>query len=1234
MPNHDRTHAIHSLLKQFEGLEPLKQLFWTELNYPRINRPISRNQWTEAQRSLLAEDPILFAGAGDDQGFQIVYARLDSSRLLLTAERTVVSRLQREHPHALFVFSNDSQDSWHFINVKQEAQEASRSREGGRKAPQLFRRITIGREERLRTASERIVLLDLAGITGNLFGLSPLDIQKKHDEAFDVETVTKQFFEGYKALFGIIQDDLAKQTKDAVWAHDYALQFLNRLMFLYFVQRKRWLGEETEFLRLFWEAYQDAKQPKDTFFEKWLSVLFFEAFNNQFHGGHRHFPDAIQKALQMAPYLNGGLFKPNRLDTNPPKTFTISDAMFRQAFSFLEKYNFTIAEDSPLDQEVAVDPEMIGKVYESLVNVSSEADERGDAGIFYTPRTEIDLMCRLALVDNLANHLGQQHKNLLYELVFALDPEDKEAADRRVMEAGLWDHLNDRLQETTVVDPACGSGSFLVGMLHVLDDLQARAARHLRIGEDSYDRKKRIIGQSLYGVDVMEWACHVAELRLWLALIIDADIDTTAAHVRKEPLLPHFSFKIRCGDSLVQEVGGLNMAHIKGSRLIPPPLKRKITIHKERKLQFYNNDKEREYKTEEQVREAELRLFREILAAQETTIGLEITGLQQRIANPKARQMNIYGTVDATPQLELEAAELQAKIDDAEAHRQRLAEAREALQSVHNVPFVWDIAFVEIFEGESDGFDIVVGNPPYVTRTKIAPPHEREQDHTASQWRHLKDEYKARLQSATARAHPSFFCWPSGQRRPGRVPSTMSDLYVYFYFHGLSLLNQEGTFCFITGNSWLDVGFGADLQEFLLKHTSIRFIMDSTARRVFSEALVNATIVTVSAPQANLQQALSNMARFVVFRVPYEVIVSPVIFSELEAADHRRSTVEYRVYPVRQSQLLAEGLSSAEAGTRGRANRKQPPAAMPPRLVANQEYGGGRWGGLYLRAPDALYAVRESNAVCSVSSVADVRLGVTTGANEFFFITRIGTDRYVASLGGEQREFDYPDKYALPVLRTVRECDNFTFDPRTEWRIVALPEKLPDQASRRYVRWAESVGIHERPFFQGRRCWYSLSTFPSERIAVPELVNDRYFFLWNPSGCVINKNFYAVSTLHHDEDLLWPLLNSSLTFLQFELYGRKPGGGASGIGVQIAKDVLIANPMAISASDRKVLVKAATALRDQPILAIADDIERPERRSIDDTLFGVVGLSKTASDEIRCCLLELVRMRLARATAT
>jgi hypothetical protein len=340
-------------------------------------QPLSRRGWTDTASKALAEDPVLFAGGGENNDFQVIYARLASDRLLLASERPVVSRLLREHPYALFVVSNATQDRWHFLNVKYD--------ERGEKR-RLFRRITIGPEERLRTASERISLLSLDAISPELFGIAPLTIQQHHDEAFDVEAVTKQFFEEYKALFGILQDDLQRQTKNDEWAHDYALQFLNRCMFLYFVQRKRWLGDDTEFLRSFWEAYRRTGQPKDSFFDRWLKVLFFEAFNNKFHGGHRHFPDEIKNALALAPYLNGGLFSENDLDAYQP--FTVTDARFAQVFTFLERYNFTIAEDSPLDQEVAVDPEMIGKVYESLVNVSTEADERGDAGIFYTPRTE------------------------------------------------------------------------------------------------------------------------------------------------------------------------------------------------------------------------------------------------------------------------------------------------------------------------------------------------------------------------------------------------------------------------------------------------------------------------------------------------------------------------------------------------------------------------------------------------------------------------------------------------------------------------------------------------------------------------------------------------------------------------------------------------------------------------------------------------------------------------------
>lgn len=266
----ERQQSVLALLRNLRGLDPLKQLFWSELNYQRISQPLSRRGWSDAASRALSEDPFLFAAGGQDNDFHVIYARLASDHLLLGQERPIVSRLLHDHPYSLFIFSNAAQDRWHFLNVRY-AEEISKRR--------LFRRITIGPEERLRTAAERLSLLDLESITPDLFGLSPLAIQQRCDEAFDVEAVTKQFFEEYKAVFNFLQGDLTRQTKDYSFAHDYALQFLNRCMFLYSIQRKGWLDEDREFLRLFWDSYQETPGPADSFVEKWLKVLFFEAFN-------------------------------------------------------------------------------------------------------------------------------------------------------------------------------------------------------------------------------------------------------------------------------------------------------------------------------------------------------------------------------------------------------------------------------------------------------------------------------------------------------------------------------------------------------------------------------------------------------------------------------------------------------------------------------------------------------------------------------------------------------------------------------------------------------------------------------------------------------------------------------------------------------------------------------------------------------------------------------------------
>jgi hypothetical protein len=203
----DRQAAVLNILSNLKGLDPLKELFWNELNYERINEPISRRGWNETASKALTDDPIIFAGGGENDDFKIILARLDSDGVRLGSQRPVINRLLRDFPYALFVFSNRDRNAWHFVNVKYN-EEPKRRR--------LFRRISVGPGDRLRTASERMAILDLEPIGVRA---SPLAIQDRHDEAFDVEAVTNKFWEDYKALFHILQDDLFSKRRSVQRAY-------------------------------------------------------------------------------------------------------------------------------------------------------------------------------------------------------------------------------------------------------------------------------------------------------------------------------------------------------------------------------------------------------------------------------------------------------------------------------------------------------------------------------------------------------------------------------------------------------------------------------------------------------------------------------------------------------------------------------------------------------------------------------------------------------------------------------------------------------------------------------------------------------------------------------------------------------------------------------------------------------------------------------------------------------
>ena len=526
-----------------DGLAAAKELFWTELNYERANKPLSRRNWPDRASSTLARDPVLLAEHPSRFGsFDVIYAPLASTHqgrgfpLSLTAERLAVGQLLNDHPYALFVFSDTQEQHWHLVNVRLDQVPSTAEVPGTSR--RVFRRIAIGPHERLRTAAERVAMLDLSTLDPDLFGLSPLAIQQRHDEAFNVEAVTRKFFTDYRRIF----EDTEKQIEglENEELRLFTLRLFNRLLFLTFLERKGWLAFEgrSDYLHALWEAHQAEVASGATeanFYRDRLELLFFSGLNNASHldlmrinqGGF------LSERIGQVPYLNGGLFEESDLDRRAG--VTVPDAVFAPIFEdLIYRYNFTVTESTPLDIEVAVDPEMLGRIFEELVT------GRHETGSYYTPKPVVSFMCREALKAYL--HDRCQRESMAAIAAFVDEHDAQALADPEgVLQA---------LQEIRCCDPACGSGAYLVGMLHELVDL--RQALFVTRGVDAqavYDRKLEIIRRNLYGVDIDPFAVNIARLRLWLSLIVDFEGETP-------PPLPNLEFKIEVGDSLTGPAPG------------------------------------------------------------------------------------------------------------------------------------------------------------------------------------------------------------------------------------------------------------------------------------------------------------------------------------------------------------------------------------------------------------------------------------------------------------------------------------------------------------------------------------------------------------------------------------------------------------------------------------------------------------------------------------------------------
>lgn len=352
------------------------------------------------------------------------------------------------------------------------------------------------------------------------------------DWAFDVEAVTKQFFEEYKRVF---ERTLATvegfgPSKDQEDAKKLFVQTMfNRLMFIYFLSRKGWLKfrGDPDYLNALRKDYPGPAEKN--FYDIRLKLLFFAGLNNDASRDVRS--STLASLIGDVPFLNGGLFEETPDDKRPNILVpdTTIDQILRELF---DKFNFTVMESTPFDVEVAVDPEMLGKVFEELVT------GRHESGSYYTPRPVVSFMCREAL----KGYLETQNTGASTEAIAAF----VDHKDTSNLTLSLAPKISEALPRVKVVDPACGSGAYLLGMMQELVELMTAlySAQLSHQAQDLYNLKLRIIERNLYGADIDQFAVNIAMLRLWLSLAIDYDGPVP-------PPLPNLDFKIVCGDSLL-----------------------------------------------------------------------------------------------------------------------------------------------------------------------------------------------------------------------------------------------------------------------------------------------------------------------------------------------------------------------------------------------------------------------------------------------------------------------------------------------------------------------------------------------------------------------------------------------------------------------------------------------------------------------------------------------------------
>ena len=711
---------------------------------------------------------------GDSIGFYVVELSKKSTRdRARTMQRNLIaSFMKNQHKNAALVaFYEHNNPDWRFSYITLSYEFADDGIKEKLSSPRRHS-FLVGPNEPNHTCQKQFL-----GLLTNESNILLGDIQ----EAFDIENVTDDFFNEYKRLFLDLADSLRKvKEKDDIVkdefnlkhikSTDFAKKLMGQLVFIYFLQKKGWLGVEKDadwgtgpknFLRnIFDKCIKDNKN----FFNDVLEPLFYEGLSSDVPDYH------YSQFGFKVPFLNGGLFEPindyNWIGTD----VNLDNSIFSSILDTFDKFNFTIKEDEPLEKEVAVDPEMLGKVFENLLEVV----DRKSKGAFYTPRHIVHYMCQENLISYLDTNSDVSEEDLrvfitegdlAIDSIIRVNEQIKgygKQFDRIKLPDSIKEHsdeLEQLLKKVKVIDPAVGSGAFPVGMMNEI--VKARYILRLINGVEDvnlYNLKRETIENSLYGVDLEYSATDVTKLRFWLSLIVDEeDIN----HIKP---LPNLDNQIMCGNSIIDG-----------------------------------------YK--------DVKLFDDNLIIRSEQTKLAMTSSERTFQDIEKKKKEYFDTSNPNRKLELKNEIKELKWTFVENYLKDIGEkdlVNEIKKYEHAEAkpfFIWELEFSEVFKGSNPGFDIVIGNPPYVRQEKI---------------KELKPYLKEYYETYTG----------------------VADLYVYFFEKGLKILKDKGIFAFICSNKFAKANYGKKLRKLILEN-QLKIYNDFTGLKIFKEASVDTCVIQI-----------------------------------------------------------------------------------------------------------------------------------------------------------------------------------------------------------------------------------------------------------------------------------------------------------------------------------------------------------------------------------------------------